>query len=65
MFIFIFFRRRRAAGYTHTETEISPAEMGGTWDGKAPKQSLEVHEMDARGVSEVQELDGGHVPRYK
>ncbi|QKX63058.1 uncharacterized protein TRUGW13939_10226 [Talaromyces rugulosus] len=65
VFIFIFFRRRRAAGYTNTETQKSPVEIGGAWDVKAPKQPIQVHEMDGRGVSELQEHDRGHIPRYK
>lgn len=65
VFVFIFFRRKRAAGYRNTEAQISPAEMNGTTEDKPPKQALEVHEMDGVGVSEPQELDGGHVYGYK
>lgn len=65
VFVFIIFRRKRAAGYRNTEAQILPAEMNGATENKPPKQALEVHEMDGVGVSEPQELDGGNIYGYK
>lgn len=73
VFVFIFFRRKRAVGhpntgYTNTETQTLPPDMGvGTIppEEKPPKEILELHEMDGIGVSKRRELDGGNVYGYK
>ncbi|CRG92640.1 hypothetical protein PISL3812_09703 [Talaromyces islandicus] len=61
LLIFIFFRRKKASGYTNPETQILPVEMGATTEYRATRQVSEVHEMDGVGATERRELDGGNI----